>query len=104
MVQEERFAVTPDLSKVVDLNAYIEENQGSSEEIKDLYEEAVEFISYFSWLEGIKRAYAGLIHPGIVGVFLVNIDKLRDDVDDWLWIIVGDLPPAYLTCENCKNP
>ena len=26
------------------------------------------------------------------------------EVDEWLWVIVGDIPPAYLVTDVCKNP
>jgi hypothetical protein len=26
------------------------------------------------------------------------------EVDQWIWVIVGDLPPAYLTTDECPNP
>lgn len=25
-------------------------------------------------------------------------------MDEWIWILVGDLPPAYITCEESPNP
>lgn len=25
-------------------------------------------------------------------------------MDSWVWVIVGDVPPAYITCEDAKNP
>jgi len=30
--------------------------------------------------------------------------RTRPDVDEWVWVVVGDLPPTYLTCEDSPNP
>jgi hypothetical protein len=35
---------------------------------------------------------------------LFQISPARQDVDEWVWVIVGDLPPAYITCEDSPNP
>jgi len=36
--------------------------------------------------------------PPVVGVILVRIDPL-ENADPWLWIIVGDVPPAHIHFE-----
>jgi hypothetical protein len=37
-------------------------------------------------------------------IFLFEITSEREDVDSWVWVIVGDIPPAYITCEDARNP
>ena|ERR1700744_4000346 len=37
---------------------------------------------------------------GIAAVFLFEIEPASTDVDGMLWVIVGDLPPAYLVVEE----
>ena len=44
--------------------------------------------------------YAGLAIAGVVGVFLCEIEPNSRDVDDVLWVIVGDLPSAYLVTDD----
>ena len=41
---------------------------------------------------------------GIIGIFLFQFVPNREDVDEWVWVIVGDLPPTYLTVDECPNP
>jgi hypothetical protein len=41
---------------------------------------------------------------GIVAVFLFRIESSQADVDEWLWVVFGDLPPAYLVTDSCKTP
>ncbi|MER8610749.1 hypothetical protein [Mesorhizobium sp. M0220] len=41
---------------------------------------------------------------GIIYIFLFEIVPGRPEVDPWVWVIVGDVPPTYLTCEDAKTP
>jgi hypothetical protein len=62
------------------------------------------YIDSFRWCDSIKDDYVGLLFPGIVSVFLFNINPARPGVDDWMWVVVGDVPSAYIACEDAKNP
>lgn len=96
---------TPDLSKVTEYSDYrltlVEEDQAS---LDALYDEARHFLDFYDWCEHITESYVGMFYPGIVGVFLFRIETGREDVDNWIWAIVGDLPPAYITCDESPNP
>lgn len=35
---------------------------------------------------------------------MFELESLRGDVDHWVWVLVGDIPPAYITCEDAKTP
>jgi len=35
---------------------------------------------------------------------LTRIEPARDGIDEWVWVIVGDVPPAYITAEDAPNP
>lgn len=37
-------------------------------------------------------------------MFLINIEPSEPGVDDWLWVVVGDIPPAYLVTDNAPDP
>lgn len=65
---------------------------------------AEEFITGFSWCRGIQEKYFGNGVGGIIGVFLFHIVPQSPAVDEWLWVIVGDLPPAYLVLDKAKAP
>jgi hypothetical protein len=41
---------------------------------------------------------------GVVVVLLFRIVPAREDVDEWLWVVVGDVPPAYLVTDDAPNP
>ncbi len=100
----QKIASLPDLSKVIEWSNYINLNQQDLAESSSLYKEAREFLEFYDWCVEIKQSFVGVIYPGIIGVFLFKIHPARLDVDEWIWIIVGDIPPAYITVDLCPNP
>jgi len=65
---------------------------------------AENYIRCFPWCKAVREAYYGDGYGGIVGVFLFRIEPSKPDVDEWLWVIFGDVPPAYLVTDSCKTP
>jgi hypothetical protein len=66
--------------------------------------DATNYISGFRWCGGVKQQFFGLGVGGIVAVFLFQILPKLQNVDEWLWVIVGDLPPAYIVTDTSPNP
>lgn len=66
--------------------------------------EAESYLKGFSWCKAILASYAGILEPGIVGVFLHHIEPTTPEADKWLWSVVGDLPPAYLVTDEAQTP
>ncbi|NMG68132.1 hypothetical protein GPA19_24690 [Azoarcus indigens] len=96
-----------DFSKVFEWSIYYERagsKDGSAKDIALMHTEARLFLEHFNWCAGVLEEYVGFIYPGIVAVFLFRIRPAREGVDEWVWIVVGDLPPAYITCEESPNP
>jgi hypothetical protein len=73
-----------------------------SGQLSELELQAVNFIRSFAWSGELLALYEGYQEPGIIGVFLVHLLPVAVGVDEWLWIVVGDLPPAYLIADG--NP
>lgn len=76
----------------------------SAEQYQQLSDRAVQYITDFRWCRRVVAAFAGLAIPGVVGVFLVNIEPTTSEVDPWLWLVVGDIPPAYLVTDDAPTP
>lgn len=93
-----------DLQKVVEWTKYLEAQKEGISDIEKMYIEAKVFLEFYNWCGEILEAYVGMLHIGIVGVFLFKIAPTRKDVDEWVWVIVGDIPPAYMTAEESPNP
>ena len=66
--------------------------------ILNLYEEAKEYLEEFNWCNSIKKSWYekefGIYEK--IGIFLFEIDPINESVDDFIWVIVGDLPSVYL--------
>lgn len=72
--------------------------------ITALGEEAKDFLSAFNWCSGLEDVRVGFAVPGVIGVFLTRIRPARPEVDAILWVVVGDLPPAYLVTDEALTP
>jgi hypothetical protein len=67
-------------------------------------DEARPFLDQFAWCKEIREFYFGLGIGGVLAVFLARILPLHKSVDEWLWVVVGDLPPAYLVTDAASTP
>ena len=50
------------------------------------------------------ESYFGSGIRDLFGVFLFKIIPVSPNVDEWLWVIVGDIPPAYIVTDFAQNP
>jgi len=69
-----------------------------------LANQANEFLDTFSWAKDRKNIWVAYFVPTVIGIFLVELDPKGRDVDQFIWVIVGDLPPAYLSPVYAKSP
>lgn len=72
--------------------------------LRSMAKEATEYVSSFSWCKEIQDAYFGGGVGGIFAVFLFHIQAGRADVEAWMWIVVGDIPSAYLPLSDADSP
>jgi hypothetical protein len=93
-----------DFSKVTP----IAQMQGKDEEetngLRTLYQRAKEYLEEFEWCKEIIESYFGFGIAGVVGVFLFKVIPDKPGIDKWLWVVIGDLPPAYLVSDDAPNP
>jgi hypothetical protein len=93
-----------DFSSVVPADQMTGGDAEETELLQGMLEEAKEFLGAFDWCESIEESSFGLGVGGVVAVFLFRIRPRREDIDDLLWVVVGDLPPAYLVTDNSPSP
>lgn len=67
-------------------------------------EEAKRFLLSKTWCFGLGDIYFGAGLGGVVSVFLAEIKPTASFVDRWLWVVVGDVPPAYLVIDVLPDP
>jgi len=95
---------SPDFSRVVEWSKYLASQNENVEKVSSMYQEAMDYLRFYNWCLDIRESYVGLLYPGIVAVFLFKITPSRKGIDEWIWVAVGDLPPAYITTDECPNP
>lgn len=66
--------------------------------------EAEGFVSAFSWAPNISSSTLCFGVGGVIAIFLFKFGSLIGDTDDKLWVIVGDLPSAYLVVDEDDDP
>lgn len=93
----------PDLTKVTPITQLDGEDEEEGLLLAQLVKAAETYVSSFEWCGGIQEEYAGITVAGVIGVFLMQIAPTQPEVDEWLWVIVGDVPPAYITLDDCPN-
>ena len=71
--------------------------------IEEMAQEALDFLQWHSWCKIVKQGYFDIGWPGILAVFYFEIEPTSKSADDTLWIIVGDIPPAYIDTISCPN-
>lgn len=95
-------AIIPNLHSVIRLDPEYVSN--IPEDAKEAFDNARDFLDYYDWVESIDRTFLGAAFSGILYIFLFEITSYREEVDPWAWVIVGDVPPAYLTCDDATTP
>jgi hypothetical protein len=68
--------------------------------LREMAKKAHEFRREQEWCERIDHEYLAYGVGGVVAVFLFQITPSSEDVDSCLWVVVGDLPPAFLVVDD----
>jgi len=96
--------VSVDMTRVVPAAEIAGDSAKDTVLLKEMLAEASRYLSSFRWSGQIEQSYFGLGVGGIVAVFLFRIRPSEPSVDEWLWVVVGDVPPAYLVADEAPNP
>lgn len=75
----------------------------TDKELLTLARTAKQFLSKFRWCSRIKESFLAYDVGAVLGVFLFQIEPRLVGVDDTLWVIVGDLPSAFLVCDDAPD-
>ncbi len=72
--------------------------------LREMAKDALSYVSSFTWCEEVLDSYFGGGFGGIFAIFFLHIRPSRPEVDSWIWIMLGDVPPAYLPFTDCTSP
>lgn len=93
-----------DISKLVPTKNLRGDDEEDTVLLNEMLREAKAFVSNFRWSRSIVESFVSEVAiGGVVAVFLLRIEPASPEVDAQLWVIVGDLPPAYLVTDQAPN-
>ena len=72
--------------------------------LRAMSQNAEDYLRSFSWCEDVLSAFFGGGVGGVFAVFLFKIRSARPEVGSWIWVVVGDIPSAYLPIEDATSP
>ena len=85
--------MTPDTSEMTRVSDLVDDEQMA------LARKATDFLTSFRWCAGVKESFLAFDIGYPLGVFLFRIEPKLVGVDETLWVVVGDCPPAFLVCD-----
>ncbi|MBE7478991.1 MAG: hypothetical protein HS104_03225 [Polyangiaceae bacterium] len=68
-------------------------------EVRELAREAENFLTSHTWCRSVVAGRLAFAIPAVLGVFLFDIVPAQPEIDATLWVVVGDVPPAYLAVD-----
>lgn len=72
--------------------------------LRGMAEEARTYLASFSWCKEVHDGYFAGGVGSVCAIFLFHIRPGRPEVDPWMWVMVGDIPPAYLPVSDASSP
>jgi hypothetical protein len=90
-------------ARLVPIASICGDDEVDTELLRKMAEYSTEYISLFSWCDAILESYFAGGVGGIFAVFFFHIKPSRPEIDPWIWIMGGDVPPAYLPLSDCTS-
>jgi hypothetical protein len=72
-------------------------------EVRQFADEARAFVASHDWCARVTDVRLAWACAGVLGVFQVQLEPSRPGVDQRLWVVVGDLPTAYLVQDDAST-
>jgi hypothetical protein len=94
---------TVDYDHLVPVEEMAGQDFEETEQLRESLEEAKAFLRSHHWCRSIRRELFGLGVGGVVRVFLFELVG-DPGVDEVLWVVTGDVPPAYLVTDGARTP
>jgi hypothetical protein len=90
----------PDPDRLTPVEQMLGDDDSDTRLLLEMMERAEAYISSFNWCPPIADRLIGCGIGGIVAVFLFRFVRKIKDTDDQLWVVVGDLPSAYMVTDD----
>lgn len=92
-----------DLDRVKPTNEMIGQDESDTKLLREMLQRAEAYVKSFKWCPTIVGRFFGCGVGGVVAVFLFRFATKISDTDDLLWIVVGDVPSAYLVTDDAAD-
>ncbi len=93
-----------ELTKILENVNTLSKEDEKDTEICQLLVESENYLLSHPWCERIEGGWLAISWGNILCVFLHKIISKNQEVDDYVWMVVGDIPPAYIDIESAKDP
>jgi len=97
-------STSPNLSELAPIDDLHGDSIEDTEFLRKMAEQARQFLCTQRWCGEILQGWFGFGVGALLGVFLFRIRPTEPGVDDLLWVVVGDVPPAYLVTDDAGTP
>jgi hypothetical protein len=93
-----------DTRLVVPVSTYSSESEEERASVIGMLDEARSFLAGFPWCGQIKGDYiSDIAIGGVVAIFFFEYVPANESADDATWVIVGDIPSAYISTDEAPN-
>ena len=93
-----------DMKRVTPAEQLVGEDELDTKLLRDMMDEAEQYLRSFRWCPPIAEKFFGCGVGGVVAVFLFKLAAPVGGHDQWLWVVVGDVPSAYMVTDNAPDP
>jgi hypothetical protein len=93
-----------DLNRVTPAKQIAGEDHTETKLLREMLDRAEAYVRSFKWCPPVVERFLGYAVGGVVAVFLFKFSEKIKGSDDLLWVVVGDVPSAYLVTDNAPDP
>ena len=93
-----------DISAFQPIEAITADDPEEADRLRGLAVEALDYIQGFGWCPPLRQVLLAYGIGDVIGLFLVRFTEPAGGVDDELWVVSGDVPPAYFVTEDAPTP
>lgn len=93
-----------DFSKVIPASQMTGGDEEDGRLLASMLSEARTYLAKHNWCGQILEEFFGLGVGGLAAVFLFRIRPSKPTADPLVWVVVGDIPPLYISIDDAPNP
>jgi len=93
-----------DTSRLTPVASIEGEDEEETSLLRAMLTEARGYIRSFRWCPKISEEYLGFGIGKVLGLFLFHFAEPIGETDEYLWVVVGDLPSAFFVIDDAPNP